>query len=404
MRGGGVVWRRGQRQQRQQRLAGGSPAGQPREQRGGGGLGRGQQHGRGRDPGAQPEQPGRAGHHPDPGRRRRVRIHPPEERLPPPLEPGARQHPTSPRGRAAAGRRGRGRRANSLGSAARPLAPPRPARGAPPPARAPRAPRARASGPRGWRRAGDGGAPGRSPGPPEAAGPCGRNARRRRPNPHAAAPEAEVAAQGTGTSCRRAGPGAPAGTAPGPPSAWLDSGQGRGAPRGAACRPRRWAALAATADRRISLEKICPALDEAPNGSSALAAPTARPRQVAPGPLHRMSRLSLIRAPCTGPGFPQAQNCVPPVPTARGLRSASELPRAKDGPCLRRTPALACRVARSLAERCSRAVTARRRAAQTLGDGPPATDPGRWDAWALHYDPLPVKAALRPSLAVGSSS
>lgn len=78
VRGGGVVWRRGQRQQRQQGLAWGLPAGQPREQRSGGGLGRGQQHGRGRDPGAQPEQPGRTGDHPDPGRRRRVRIHRPE--------------------------------------------------------------------------------------------------------------------------------------------------------------------------------------------------------------------------------------------------------------------------------------------------------------------------------------
>lgn len=39
--GGGVVWRRGQRQQRQEGLARGLPAGKPREQRGGGGLGRG---------------------------------------------------------------------------------------------------------------------------------------------------------------------------------------------------------------------------------------------------------------------------------------------------------------------------------------------------------------------------
>lgn len=242
MRGGGVVWRRGQRQQRQQRLAGGSPAGQPREQRGGGGLGRGQQHGRGRDPGAQPEQPGRAGHHPDPGRRRRVRIHPPEERLPPPLEPGAHQHPTSPRGRAAAGRRGRGRRANSLGSAARPLAPPPPRAGSP--SSRPRP--ARPARPRLWTAglaAGGGrgtgarlaGVPGRRRPPAPVDGTRGAGGRIHTPR----RAEAEVAAQGTGTSCRRAGPGAPAGTAPGPPSAWLDSGQGRGAPRGAACRPRR---------------------------------------------------------------------------------------------------------------------------------------------------------------------
>lgn len=138
--GGGVVWRRGQRHQRQQRLPGGLPAGQPREQRSGGGLGRCEQHGRGRDPSAQPEQPGRAGDHPNPGRRRRVCIHRPEERLPPPpLEPGAHQHPTSPRGRRRRGRRAGGRAgaggaaghspgsgANSLGSAAPPLAPPLP--------------------------------------------------------------------------------------------------------------------------------------------------------------------------------------------------------------------------------------------------------------------------------------
>ena len=143
-----MVWRRGQRQQRQ-------PAGQPREQRGGGGLGRGKQPWRGRDPGAQPEQPGRAGDHPNPGRRRRRRrvcIHRPEERLPPPrllrllppppLEPGAHQHPTSPRGRRLRARRGRrapearagdgaGSGANSLGSAARPHAPPLPRAGSP---------------------------------------------------------------------------------------------------------------------------------------------------------------------------------------------------------------------------------------------------------------------------------
>lgn len=129
--GGGGVWRRGQRQQREHRLARGRPARETGEQRGSGRRGRGEQHRGNRDPRAEPEQPGRARHHPDPGRRRRrLCVHGPEERLPPPgllllqlppppLEPGARLHPTSPRGRRRRGRRApemRGRRRRGLRS------------------------------------------------------------------------------------------------------------------------------------------------------------------------------------------------------------------------------------------------------------------------------------------------
>lgn len=294
--GGGVVWRRGQRQQRQ-------PAGQPREQRGGRGLGRGKQPWRGRDPGSQPEQPGRAGDHPNPGRlrrrRRRVCVHRPEERLPPPrllrllqlppppLEPGAHQHPTSPRGRRLRARRGRrapearagggaGSGANSLGSAARPHAPPLPRAGSPSSsssasaaaragaAAAPQArPRLAASpgsglrpaltpGPprrRGWGRGAGGGAglpriaPGAQVRPLEAAGCRGRSARRgRRTRPgretgSTSSGEAKVAAPEPGTSSRRAVLGAPTGIARGPLNAWRNLGRGRRVPRGCCLQP-----------------------------------------------------------------------------------------------------------------------------------------------------------------------